>query len=282
MKRLYEPKHRRSFASIPERQVPVLVHGDLRDLRFHPRSSNISKTCARAAALAAPNSSTGRVPVSSSTNRTRSIFRSIVRLMSLQETPDDPTAVAALETAARFLPRDGKASGGSRLSRRLLSLCRHRLLHGAALRRPHGAPMTAATPKLPALARQGHGEAGGAPGGLGDRPPISSRKAVPARLSCPARGAFQECKMKHATPECLDGLEPLLEEIRRHTTLKERARGVFYLRSRAMLHFHEESGGHLRRSASRGRLAPFPGQLQDRTKELLRQLSLCLCGEVRP
>ena len=49
--------------------------------------------------------------------------------------------------------------------------------------------------------------------------------------------------MKHAGPAALDQLEPLLNELRALEGLKEKARGVFYRRSRAFLHFHEDPSG---------------------------------------
>jgi hypothetical protein len=49
--------------------------------------------------------------------------------------------------------------------------------------------------------------------------------------------------MKHAGPSALDGLEPLLAQIRALPDLKEKTRGVFYLKSRAALHFHEDPAG---------------------------------------
>jgi hypothetical protein len=49
--------------------------------------------------------------------------------------------------------------------------------------------------------------------------------------------------MKHITPPMLDALEPLLVELRAIAGLKERSRGVFYRRSRAFLHFHEDPKG---------------------------------------
>ena len=49
--------------------------------------------------------------------------------------------------------------------------------------------------------------------------------------------------MKHATPAALDHLEPLLGEIRALPGLKETSRGVFYLKNRAFLHFHEDPSG---------------------------------------
>lgn len=49
--------------------------------------------------------------------------------------------------------------------------------------------------------------------------------------------------MKHATSTALDQLEPLLATLRALPGLKERSRGVFYRKSSAFLHFHEDSLG---------------------------------------
>ena len=49
--------------------------------------------------------------------------------------------------------------------------------------------------------------------------------------------------MKHAGPAALDALEPLLERVRALPGLKEKARGAFYRKSRAFLHFHEDPAG---------------------------------------
>jgi hypothetical protein len=49
--------------------------------------------------------------------------------------------------------------------------------------------------------------------------------------------------MKHATAPALDRLEPLLAKVRRHDRLKEKSRGVFYFKSKAVLHFHEDPAG---------------------------------------
>ncbi|WP_293907279.1 hypothetical protein [Phenylobacterium sp.] len=49
--------------------------------------------------------------------------------------------------------------------------------------------------------------------------------------------------MKHAGPAVLDTIEPLLAEIRALGGLKEASRGIFYLKSRAFLHFHEDPKG---------------------------------------
>jgi hypothetical protein len=49
--------------------------------------------------------------------------------------------------------------------------------------------------------------------------------------------------MKHAGPESLDGIEPLLEKLRVHAALTEKKRGTFYRKSSAFLHFHEDPAG---------------------------------------
>lgn len=49
--------------------------------------------------------------------------------------------------------------------------------------------------------------------------------------------------MKHAGAAALDTIEPLLAAIRGVGGLKEKTRGIFYLRSKAFLHFHEDPAG---------------------------------------
>ena len=49
--------------------------------------------------------------------------------------------------------------------------------------------------------------------------------------------------MKHAGPNALDELEPILREIRNVEGLTEKKRGTFYYRGNAMLHFHEDPLG---------------------------------------
>jgi hypothetical protein len=49
--------------------------------------------------------------------------------------------------------------------------------------------------------------------------------------------------VRHAGPAALDHLEDLLVAIRAAGGLTEKSRGVFYRRSRAFLHFHEDPAG---------------------------------------
>lgn len=49
--------------------------------------------------------------------------------------------------------------------------------------------------------------------------------------------------MRHAGADALDRLEPLLADLRALPHLSERKPGVFYRRSAAALHFHEDPTG---------------------------------------
>jgi hypothetical protein len=78
--------------------------------------------------------------------------------------------------------------------------------------------------------------------------------------------------MKHATDLGLDALEALLAKIRAYRALREKARGVFYRRSKAFLHFHEDPAGlfaDLRASATWER---FPVNTGSERRVLLRRI----------
>ena len=49
--------------------------------------------------------------------------------------------------------------------------------------------------------------------------------------------------MRHAGPRTLARIEPLLEELRARPALREERPGVFQLKSRAFLHFHDDPTG---------------------------------------
>ncbi|MET0519807.1 MAG: hypothetical protein ABW005_13370 [Burkholderiaceae bacterium] len=49
--------------------------------------------------------------------------------------------------------------------------------------------------------------------------------------------------MKHAGPEALQALQPLLDSLRALPGLTERKPGIFYRKSQAFLHFHEDALG---------------------------------------
>ena len=49
--------------------------------------------------------------------------------------------------------------------------------------------------------------------------------------------------MRHAGAAALDRLEPVLARLRGFSVLNEKARGTFYVKGRAFLHFHEDPAG---------------------------------------
>lgn len=49
--------------------------------------------------------------------------------------------------------------------------------------------------------------------------------------------------MKHARDAALDSIEPVLIELRQFGDLREKKRGVFYKKSIAFIHFHEDPTG---------------------------------------
>jgi hypothetical protein len=49
--------------------------------------------------------------------------------------------------------------------------------------------------------------------------------------------------MRHARDEDLDRIDGLLAQVRTVPGLKEKKRGVFYLKSKGFLHFHEDPAG---------------------------------------
>jgi hypothetical protein len=49
--------------------------------------------------------------------------------------------------------------------------------------------------------------------------------------------------MKHATAAALNRLNGLLASVRQLELMKEKSPGVFYCRSKAFLHFHEDPAG---------------------------------------
>jgi hypothetical protein len=87
--------------------------------------------------------------------------------------------------------------------------------------------------------------------------------------------------MKHAGREALDQLADLLDDIRKQDALKEKKRGVFYLKSAAFLHFHEDPGGlfaDLRAGSTWERL---PVTTQTHRRRFLSRMKIVLKGASR-
>lgn len=88
--------------------------------------------------------------------------------------------------------------------------------------------------------------------------------------------------MRHARAEALDRLEPLLGRLREFDALAERSRGVFYVRSRAFLHFHEDAAGLFAdaRTAAGGEFERFKVDEPGGAEVLLARVSAALSTAV--
>jgi hypothetical protein len=84
--------------------------------------------------------------------------------------------------------------------------------------------------------------------------------------------------MKHAGDKALDALEPVLAGLRALDGLIERRRGVFYRKSSALLHFHEDPAGlfaDLKRGADWLR---FPVNTRAQAATLVREVRKVLAS----
>jgi hypothetical protein len=82
--------------------------------------------------------------------------------------------------------------------------------------------------------------------------------------------------MKHAGPEALDQLEPILVEIRRLGGLKEKKRGAFYCGSSGFLHFHEDPAGFFADLKIDDDFVRFPINSKSQTQTFLRRAAAAL------
>jgi hypothetical protein len=85
--------------------------------------------------------------------------------------------------------------------------------------------------------------------------------------------------MKHAGSATLDALEPLLAEIRSRPSLTERKRGVFYRRSSAFLHFHEDPAGVFADVRGPSGWLRLPANTSVERRELLRRIGALAVGK---
>jgi hypothetical protein len=85
--------------------------------------------------------------------------------------------------------------------------------------------------------------------------------------------------MKHAGGQALDRLEPLLAQLRLLPKLKERKRGLFYLRGRSLLHFHEDRAGLFADLAWRGQDVRLRVSEPDEQRKLLETIAAHLAEE---
>ena len=88
--------------------------------------------------------------------------------------------------------------------------------------------------------------------------------------------------MNHTGPAALDALEALLVELRGIAGIKERSRGVFYLRSKPVLHFHEDQTGIHADLRIDGDFVRFRAETKAERRALLAQARQILGGTPAP
>ena len=78
--------------------------------------------------------------------------------------------------------------------------------------------------------------------------------------------------MKHAGDQALDALEPVIARVRAIPGLTERRRGLFYRKSSAFLHFHEDQAGFFADAKLGDDWSRFPVNNQKEVAALLREV----------
>ena len=133
----YEPRHPEVVRVNPKRQVPILIDGDVE--LFDSTQIFEYLEDVRPAPPLWPREPAARAAARQLEMKSDEVyFPHVVRLMGLQERPDDPAAVAARDAAARYYVEMEATPGRARMARRRLHLRRHCVLHGGVVRRTHG------------------------------------------------------------------------------------------------------------------------------------------------
>ena len=82
--------------------------------------------------------------------------------------------------------------------------------------------------------------------------------------------------MKHAGAGALQSLSEVLESLRRRTALVEKRPGIFYVRGKAFLHFHEDRAGIFADVRDHGNWRRFPVNSVAECATLLAAVDDCL------
>ena len=82
--------------------------------------------------------------------------------------------------------------------------------------------------------------------------------------------------MRHAGPSTLARIEPLLAELRARGVLRERRPGVFELKSRAFLHFHDDPSGVFADVRLSDDFVRMPVTTRSQQSDLLERIDACL------
>jgi len=84
--------------------------------------------------------------------------------------------------------------------------------------------------------------------------------------------------LKHAGEAALDSLERLLKQIRAFRELTERKRGIFYRKSTAFLHFHEDPTGLFADVKVGSRYRRYPASSRAEQRAVLKVIEEQLTG----
>jgi hypothetical protein len=82
--------------------------------------------------------------------------------------------------------------------------------------------------------------------------------------------------MKHATRGALHRLSDLFIQIRTRKGLQERKPGIFYKKSKAFLHFHEDPAGMYADLSAVAEFERYPVNTKKQWEALLRAIDRCV------
>jgi hypothetical protein len=85
--------------------------------------------------------------------------------------------------------------------------------------------------------------------------------------------------VKHASAETLRQLSDLLDQIRQRQELREKKFGIFYLKSKSFLHFHEDPAGIFADISSGDQFRRYPVNTTKQQRDLLSAVELALKAE---
>jgi len=147
MQKLYSPKHPEVARINPKQQVPVLIDGDLEifdSTQIFEYLEHIAPHPALWPAEPAPRARARQIELKAD----EIYFPPIVRLMSLQDAPENPAAITAREAAARFYGEMETLLSGRDYLAGDYSYADIAFYMAQLFGARMGAPMTAAHPKL--------------------------------------------------------------------------------------------------------------------------------------
>lgn len=147
MKRLYQPKHPDVVRVNPKQQVPVLIHGGLEifdSTQIFEYFEDLTPQPALWPAAPAARARARLLELKSD----EVYFPHIIRLMSLQQTADDPAAIAARDGASRYYGEMEEALGDGEFLAGAYSFADIAFYMAQLFGARMGAPMTDAHPRL--------------------------------------------------------------------------------------------------------------------------------------